>query len=247
MSIKTKISIVIPCYNEEEGIQNLSEKLEPVIVDLKTKYDVELIFINDGSTDKTGELLQTKFEHWNETKIITHEKNKNLGAALRTGFAHATGDLIACLDSDCTYDPSLILPMLEIINTPEKNVDIVTVSPYHPKGKINNIPAYRLFLSKGASNIYRYLLKLDTYSPGGMVRIYRRKVIETTSSDKDNFLFVPELLLKAHIQGYIIRDFPTILNVRQYGTSKMKLVSTILSHSKLMVRIIRYKITKKPL
>ena len=134
-----------------------------------------------------------------------------------------------------------------MIDTTEQNIDIVTVSPYHPNGKVNNIPAYRLFLSKSASNIYKFLLQSGIYSPGGMVRIYRKKVIENITSDKDNFLFVPEFLMKAYIQGYTIKEFPTTLNVRQYGTSKMKLLNTIVSHAKLMGRIIRYKITKKPI
>ncbi len=244
---KLKLSLIIPCYNEEEGIPNLAQKLEPVINKLKEQYTLQLIFVNDGSTDKTADLLNRYFSNWPETTILTHEKNKNLGAALRTGFSHAAGDLIACLDSDCTYDPELLLPMLQMIDTPEQNIDLVTVSPYHPQGKVNNIPAYRLFLSKSASNIYKFLLQSGIYSPGGMVRIYRKKVIENITSDKDNFLFVPEVLLKAYIKGYTIKEYPATLNVRKYGTSKMKLASTVISHAKLMSRIVRYKISKKPL
>jgi len=244
---KQQLSIIIPCYNEEEGIPQLALKLEPVINELKEQYTPQLIFVNDGSTDKTANLLHKYFGTWPQTLIITHEKNKNLGAALRTGFSHATGEFIACLDSDCTYDPQLLFPMLQMIDTTEQNIDIVTVSPYHPNGKVNNIPAYRLFLSKSASNIYKFLLQSGIYSPGGMVRIYRKKVIENITSDKDNFLFVPEFLMKAYLHGYTIKEFPTTLNVRQYGTSKMKLLNTIVSHAKLMGRIIRYKITKKPI
>src|SRR3989344_1357750 len=100
-----KLSIVIPCYNEEKGVLNLKQKLDSVLHSLAEDYDVELIFVDDGSTDKTHQLLTEAFGSLGYLKIIRHAINRNLGAAMRTGFEHATGDVIATLDSDCTYNP----------------------------------------------------------------------------------------------------------------------------------------------
>lgn len=238
MAEKELLSIIIPCYNEEEGIPQLKEQLAPVVESLHSRYDVEVVFVDDGSKDRTYDLLMKYYDHMPLVKIVRHEQNQNLGAALKTGFKNAKGSLLATWDSDCTYPPSLLPQMLELL---DDTTDIVTVSPYHPQGEVNNVPAYRLFLSKGAARVYRFLLRSNIYTPGAMVRVYRKKVIDTVQSNATNFLFVPEFLIKACLQGYTIKELPTILNVRQYGTSKMKLASTILSHSKLMGKIVLYK------
>ena len=172
-----KLSIVVPCYNEEDGIPQLAEKLPPLIEQLQKEYVVELLFIDDGSTDKTQDLLRTFFGGFSYATIIPHEVNKNLGAALRTGFYHATGDYVAALDSDCTYDPFLLVEMLHVLK--EKNVDIVTVSPYHPLGTVMNVPRYRLFLSSTVCAIYRFLLRSELHTFTAMVRVYRREVVKT--------------------------------------------------------------------
>jgi len=124
---KKSLSIVIPCYNEEEGIPNLVSQLNPVLSELNEGYKIELIFVDDGSRDRTNELLHQYFEKNTNSnvKIINHETNKNLGAALRTGFANASGEYVACLDSDCTYDPKLLIDMLDMI---DDSTDIVTTS-----------------------------------------------------------------------------------------------------------------------
>ena len=243
---KENLSIVIPCYNEEEGILNLVQKLNPAVAQLQKKYEVELIFVDDGSIDHTNELLHQYYGKDQNAKIIKHEKNKNLGAALRTGFQYASGNFVAALDSDCTYSPQLISSMMGLM---DEKTDIVTVSPYHPQGKINNVPAYRIFLSKSASRLYRMVLRYPIFTYTAMVRVYRRKVIENVKFDADNFLGVTELLVKAIIKGYTVKEMPAELNVRKFGVSKMKMipVKIIGSHFSLLSQAFRHKIFKKTL
>lgn len=238
---RTTLSIVIPCYNEEEGIENLHQQLKPVLEELEQRYQLQLILVDDGSTDKTNQLLHAFFKGKNTT-IIQHPHNKNLGGALRTGFSAATGDLIAVLDSDCTYPPTLILPMITLL---DKDTHIVTVSPYHPDGKIENITWHRLFLSKGASSIYRFLLNSGIYTHGAMARVYKKEVIKNIQFKADDFLSVTELLVKARLKNYTIKELPATFRLRQHGTSKMKLLKTIKSHLFLVGRIIQFKITGK--
>ena len=76
---KPSLSIIIPCYNEEEGISQLAEKLNPAVTILEKKYSVELIFVDDGSIDQTNQLLHEYYGNNHYTKILKHEKNKNLG------------------------------------------------------------------------------------------------------------------------------------------------------------------------
>ncbi len=241
---KPTFSIIIPCYNEEAGIPHLSEKLTGPLKTISEKYTPELIFVDDGSTDKTNELLHHHFSKLPNTKIIKHEQNKNLGAALKTGFSYATGDYIAALDSDCTYHPQLLTTMMEMFDT---NTDIVTVSPYHPKGKVNNVPAYRIFLSKSISRIYRILLSSDLYTFTAMVRVYKKPVIQNIQFKSNTFLSVTEIMIKSLLKGYHVKELPAELNVRKFGASKMKTFRVIIDHLGLIGRIIRYKIVHKEL
>lgn len=238
------LSIIIPCYNEEEGIDNLHQQLTPVLDKLEKKYRLQLILVDDGSTDKTNQLLYRFFSDKEYTTIITHEKNQNLGAALRTGFSAAEGELITVLDSDCTYSPQLIPQMLTLIN---ENTDIVTVSPYHPQGKMENISWHRLFLSRVISLTYRTLLNSGIYTHGAIARVYKREVIKNVQFKANDFLAVTELLIKARLQNYTIKELPATLTLRQHGFSKMKLLKTIKGHLTLVGKIITFKITGKEL
>src|SRR3989344_2355452 len=229
------LSIIIPCYNEEDGIPQLADQLTPVIAQL-TDYTVELIFIDDGSTDKTNELLHMYFP---SATILKHEKNQNLGAALRTGFKHAHGDLIAALDSDCTYHPS-VLPKL--IGMLDDETHIVTVSPYHPQGKVENVPAYRLFLSKSVSLIYRILLKSDLHTYTAMVRIYKKQVVKNIEIKSNTFMGVTEILVKALLYGYKAKEIPVTLTARKFGISKLKTARAIRDHLKLIKSLVAYRV-----
>lgn len=233
-----KLSIIIPCYNEEECLPHLFDRLNIVISKLKKNYSVDVIFVDDGSTDKTNELLHKYYGKKSNVRIIKHNKNKNLGAALKTGFGYAAGDFIATLDSDCTYNPKLILEMIKLM---DKETDIITVSPYHPKGRVNNVPRYRLFLSKTISWIYKILLNQKIYTYTAMMRIYRKNVIKKVRFKADNFLGVTEIMIKAILYGYKVKELPAELNVRKYGVSKMKTLSVIINHLGMIGKILAYK------
>lgn len=240
---KKSLSIVIPCYNEEEGIPHLASQLNPAVQKLQQNYQVELIFVDDGSIDKTNELLQQHYGRNPKVKIIKHEKNKNLGAALKTGFTAATGNFIAALDSDCTYSPELLFPLLQML---DENTDVVTVSPYHPQGKIHNVPAWRIFLSKSASRLYKAVLRNPIHTYTALVRVYRKEVINNVKFEADNFFGVTELLVKAIMRGYAVKELPAELNVRKFGVSKMKMipVKVIGNHVTLLWQAFKHKIFK---
>ncbi len=239
-----KVSLIIPCYNEEEGIPNLATQLKPVLKELQANYETELILVDDGSTDKTSELLQEHFTGIKNTFILKHAKNRNLGGALKTGFAKATGDYIACLDSDCTYNPKGIIDM---VNLMDPETAFVTVSPLHPDGEVKNVPSYRLFLTKSAALLYRILLNPKIYSFGAMVRVYNKDFIKNIEIKANDFLSVTEIYAKAALQKKKIVEYPTTLDVRQFGTSKMRLLRTIKGHLRLVSQILLYKAIGKEL
>ncbi len=229
------LSIVIPCYNEAEGIPAMRDRIGQVLPVLRQRGSVELILVDDGSRDNTGELLADAFRDVPEARIVSHERNRGLGAALRTGFAHSRGAVIVTCDSDGTYPFGEIPALLDRL-TPD--VDIVTASPYHPAGGIENVPAYRVVISKSASLCYRLLIDWNIHTYTALFRACRREVIERIVTHADGFLMVTELLVEARLAGYRIAEYPTTLRVRRYGQSKAKVLRITRTHLRYMAGLL---------
>jgi dolichol-phosphate mannosyltransferase len=236
-----KVSIVIPCFNEEDNINKLKDELLPVLKDLTQQYALEIIFVDDGSTDATWSLLQQTFEALPgmEFHFLQHEVNRGLGAALRTGFIAVSGDLIVTTDSDGTYRFSTIPALLACL-TP--GVDMVTASPYHPQGGVAGVPRYRLVLSQGASFLYRILVDWNVRTYTCLFRAYRRNVIDTISFQANGFLAGTELMVKGMLKGYRMVEFPAVLYSRMFGISKAKLMRTIMAHLNFQWRVFLHRL-----
>lgn len=228
------LSVVIPCYNEEDGIPQLKEKLSPLISEIKKDHQIEVIFVDDGSTDSTFKLLSSSFLE-PEYRIIRHEKNQNLGGATRTAFKNAQGKWIAFLDSDCTYEPTLLKPMLAEM---KNGADIVTLSPYHPNGKVEGVAPYRLFLSKGLSFLYRLILRKRIFTYTAMARVYTKDATDKIQSPANDFSAIAEMMLKALKQDMVVKEVPAVLSVRRFGESKMKTLKVIRAHLTLIRRLL---------
>lgn len=246
-----KISIVVPCYNEVDNIENLDHEFFPIaegllgarLLDDKVIHGVEVVFVDDGSNDKTSDVLRSAFAGRGRDNFVLkfekHEVNRGLGAAIRTGFNASTGDIIVTTDSDGTYKfstiPSLIASM-------KNGVDIITASPYHPQGEVVGVPAYRIFLSRGSSLLYRLLLKWNIYTYTALYRGYRRKVIEDISFKADDYLAGTELMVKAMLKGYTVAEYPAALHRRVFGVSKARLMQTIRSHLRFQTGLLLHRL-----
>ncbi len=239
-----KISLVIPAYNESEGVAKTAAAVRPVIAFLREKHETEIVFVNDGSKDDTEAQLQAAFAGDSSVRVVSHERNRGLGAAIRTGFAHATGDIVITTDFDGTYAFNTIPQLLAKLLA--ENVDIVTASPYHPKGRVEGVPRYRLLFSYGASFLYRVLVRWDIYCWTALFRAYRRPVLDSITFESDDFLAGTELLVKAIRAGYKVAEFPTTLHVRTFGQSSIKIARVTKAHLKFQARLLWSAITRRP-
>ncbi|MEP7187928.1 MAG: glycosyltransferase family 2 protein [Roseiflexaceae bacterium] len=230
-----KFTLLIPCFNESDNITQLYEQLCVIQPELERRGGFELVLVDDGSSDDTFERLSGAFAAWDNVTIVQHERNRGLGAALRTGFAQAHGEVIVTTDSDGTYPFTTIPAMLDLL---QPGIDIVTASPYHPSGGVDGVPVYRLLFSKSASAMYRVLIdpRLHTYT--AMYRAYRREVIERIPTSADGFLMVTELLIGALLAGYHAAEFPAVLRVRRYGQSKARVWQITRSHLRFQGRVL---------
>jgi dolichol-phosphate mannosyltransferase len=245
---KKTLSVVVPCYNEEDNVPKLLAEFYPVLEGLQERYAIEVVFVDDGSRDQTYERLKDAFNPLQKSEMsftfLQHEVNRGLGAAVRTGFSGVHGDLVVTTDSDGTYKFATIPAILDYL-TP--GTDIVTASPYHPAGEVVGVPRYRLILSQGAPFLYRVLVSWKIHTYTCLFRAYRREVIDTTPFDSNGFLAGTELMVKAMLKGYRVAEYPATLYSRMYGVSKAKLVRTIRAHLGFQWQIVLHRLHIKSL
>lgn len=241
------LSIVVPCYNESDNVAKIQQEFFPVVAELAQTRSVEVIFIDDGSSDNTWQALVDAFGQdylpGVTIRFERHPVNRGLGAAIRTGFAAAKGEVIVTTDSDGTYKFTEIPALLACL-APE--VDMVTASPYHPAGGIVGVPAYRLILSQGSSILYRILVDWRVHTYTALFRAYRRQVIEYVPFEADGFLAGTEILVNGMLMGYRVAEYPAVLHSRVFGTSKAKLIRTIKAHLKFQGRVLLHRLSLKP-
>lgn len=219
------ISVVLPCYNEEAI---LNENLNTIISYLNSKskkYNWEIIIINDGSKDKTGEIAEKFAENENRIKLIHHPTNLNLGLALQTGFRNAKGEIIVVLDIDLSYEVENIEKLVDKLV--EESADIVLASPYMKGGRVIAVPFMRKVLSKQVNRFMR-LAAQDKYSTyTGMVRAYRSSFIRSVNLKTKDYEVNPEILYKAMILRARIVEIPANLDWTEQNKFKGQRSSSI--------------------
>ena len=228
------VSVVVPCYNEVAGIPNLADHLDRARKELR-EYDLDFVFVDDGSSDETYEVLLDHFADWETAKIIRHDENQGLMAAVLTGVKHGSGQIVCSIDSDCTYDPARLVDLLPHLG---ENIGAVTGSPYHPEGAILNVPRWRIWLSYAASWMYRNILRNRLYCYTSSFRAYRKSAIQDIELQNTGFVGTTEILWKLEQRGWQIEEAPSVLSVRQFGQSKIRTFQVALNHLKLMRRIL---------
>ena len=152
----SSLTIAVPLYNESETIDYMKERLLKAIQKINLP-NLNILFVDDGSTDNTYDLLIENFSDFKNVEIIKHNKNKNLNGFLITVINNCNTEFVVFLDSDCTFDPTYIADMLDLIGP---DIDIINGSPYHPEGDVEGVKKGRLLISNGANILYKLLVQL---------------------------------------------------------------------------------------
>jgi dolichol-phosphate mannosyltransferase len=239
-----RISIVVPCYDESANGSYVAERLIPVAQSLATDGPVEVIFVNDGSHDDTQAVFERVCRECAtelvRCRVVRHAVNRGPGAAIRTGFRAARGEIIVTTDCDATYRFDEIPGILACLT---KGVDLVTASQYHPKGRVaTGVPFHRLVLSRGSSTIYRLVVTRRLWTYTSLFRVYRRSVIEEIPFSSDGFLAWTEIMVNAYMRGFHVAEYPSVLHGRTRGVSKTKLLRTIASHVRFQARVLAARV-----
>ena len=205
-----KLSIVIPIYNERETLETLIAKVNAV------DYDKEILLIDDFSSDGTREVLK-KYENKENFQVLYHDHNQGKGAALRTGFSNANGDIIIIQDADLEYNPAdygtLIEPILD------GRADVVYGS------RFLGGPHRVLFFWHSIGNMVLTTLSnmftnvnLTDMETG--YKVFTKKVNDTLTFKCNRFGFEPEFTAKVAKNNFRIYEVPISYNGRDYSEGK---------------------------
>ncbi len=210
------LSLVIPAYNEERRIENFIKN----VIDFKKRNSFlkEILVVNDGSTDKTEDILK---KYQNDIRILKHQKNRGKGAAIRTGILSANEENIIFMDADNSTNPVQIPKLIEAL----KNYQIVTGSRKDRKSRIvKKQPVIRIFLGKifnlTANILFPDLKIIDTLCGFKGMRNKEGKLL-FKEMISERWVFDVEMLIRARQMGYKIGIVP--ITWKHEGNSKMKL------------------------
>ena len=217
--------MIIPMYNEEENVLHTLQEVKNV---LRQYSPFQIIAVDDGSADNTLTLLEQYASENQEVEVLKHPMNLGMGKALVTGFKNAKGKVIVTLDADLSYDPNYI-PLL-VWKLHEENADVVIGSQYMHGGKTEGIPFIRLFVSKMANRIVGYSMNENISTVTGILRAYRKEVLDSIEIESRGTAINPEILSKAIALDFKIIEVPVTLKGRELGESKVQFRSTTISH-----------------
>lgn len=221
-----QVSIVIPAYNEEDSISEVIDQIDAVMKKQEASY--EILVVNDGSTDKTGEVLKLA-----PVNVIQHEFNRGYGASLKSGIKKACGEIIVITDADGTYPPEEIPNLLSHMD----ECDMVVGARIGAKAEIPLIrkPA-KWFLSKLAN--YLSGTKIPDLNSG--LRAFRKETaMEFYHMLPRGFSFTTTITLGMHSNDYVIKYIP-IDYLKRSGKSKIHPIKDTLNFILLIVSTIMY-------
>ena len=169
-----KISIIVPCYNEEQAIPFFYEEITKIAKELD-KYDFEFIFVNDGSKDKTITIVKDYAKKDNRVKFIHFSRNFGKEAAMLAGLELSKGDYVAIMDADLQDPPSLLPKMLDLLNDPNNDYDSVGTRRVTRKGE----PPIRSFFARMFYKIINKMSKVEMVDGARDYRLMKREVVNS--------------------------------------------------------------------
>lgn len=205
------LTVVIPVYNETDFFEDLLERV------LATPYKKQIVVIDDKSTDGSDELVRKAGERYPEVETFFHEVNRGKGAALRTGFDRATGDIVLIQDADLEYDPAeypvLLAPILD------GRADVVYGSRFL-SGAHRVLLFWHMIGNKILTLYSNMLTNINLTDMETCYKVFRTEVIQSIDLETDRFGFEPEVTAKVAKAGWRMYEVPISYSGREYAEGK---------------------------
>lgn len=212
MTIRRAVSAVLPAYNEADCIEVATQNLRRALAECTEEFEV--ILVDDGSTDKTPEIMDRLADEFDDVRVIHHKPNAGYGVSLKDGFLAARLPLVFYTDADNQFDMGEIPLLLEHIN----EADIVT--GYRAD---RQDPAMRKFFSWGFKKLIGMLFGVTVRDCDCAMKLYRRRVFRYVTMESRMFFIDAEILAKANVLGYRIAEVPVTHLPRSGGESTVRL------------------------
>ena len=206
-----KVSVVIPVYNEVGTIEEIVSRVQAI------HLKKEIIIVDDGSTDGTGERLKEINRDQENVKVFCHLRNQGKGAALRTGFKFVTGDIVIIQDADLEYDPREYRRLLEPIL--HGRVDVVYGSRFLAGSDRESFFWQRLG-NKFLTLLSKVMTGLDLTDMETGYKVFRRQILRVITFKSSRFGFEPEFTAKVAKKGFRVDEVPISYQGRSYAEGK---------------------------
>ncbi len=234
-----KLSIVIPCFNEEK---TLSECVEKVLEIANENLELELIIVDDGSSDKSVEIAKGLAEKHFQIKSFQHSVNQGKGATLRTGFQFATGDFVCIQDADLEYDPQELVKLIEPLV--QKKADVVLGSRFLSAGSHRVLYFWHSMGNRFLTFLSNMFTDLNLTDMETCYKVFRREIIQSVTIEENRFGFEPEIVAKVAQMRVRIYEMGISYSGRTYEEGKK---IGMRDGFRALYCIIRYNAHKAPL
>lgn len=208
---EVKISVVVPVYNEERTIRQVLDQL------ISLPFRKEIILVDDGSTDGTGECIRSVVQSHENVVYRRHEQNRGKGAALRTGFSMVSGDIVIIQDADLEYDPrefgKLLLPVLE------RRADVVYGSRFLT-GPHRVLFYWHYVANRWLTTLSNVFTNLNLTDMTTCYKVFRADILRDVQFKSDRFGFEPEFTAKVARRNLRIYEVGISYHGRDYTEGK---------------------------
>lgn len=228
------LSVIIPVYNEEESLEPLWKELKPVLE--KTKRTFEVLFINDGSKDKSYEIAKKISKEEKGVKVIHWGRNQGKAAVLQAGFNAAMGDIVITMDADLQDDPKEIPGLIRAL---DKGYDLISGWK-----KDRHDPWHKTIPSFFFNGMIRKFSGVDLHDINCGLKAYRNEVVKSITIYGELYRFIPVL---AANKGFKVGEIPVKHRPREFGKSKYGFSRFLRGFLDLLTVIFLTKFLKRPL
>ena len=207
-----KLSVLMPVFNEEGTLETIVQRVQ------STPYDKELVVVDDGSSDRTPQILKELASHWPNMKVVCHEKNRGKGAALATALGNFSGEVVLIQDADLEYDPADYPALLRPIE--EGFADVVYGSRFLG-GSYGRVHLYHHYLgNRLLTTISNLVTNLNLTDMETCYKVFRADVARKLDIRSRGFSVEPEITGKIARMGVRVYEVPVRYAGRDYAAGK---------------------------
>ena len=207
------VTVIVPAYNEGPDLADALTAIATYFASYSKTHQFSYLIVDDGSRDETSAVAAEFARRHRRVRVLRHEENRGLGAALRTAFENVSTELAVVLDADLSYSPATAMQLIDALTI--ERADVALASPYTFGGHVRNVPLLRRLLSQEANRFLSLATNGRYATLTCMVRAYRVAALSRLEFRGERMVAIAEMLLCAVRQNMRIVEIPATLEWTQ--------------------------------